>query len=57
MTFPGYIDKIQKQPPEVFCKKGGLKNVINSQENICARVSFLKKLQAEACDFVKKRLW
>ena len=26
----------------------------NSQENICARVSFLIKLQAEACNFIKK---
>ena len=26
----------------------------NSQENICARVSFLIKLQASACKFIKK---
>ena len=26
----------------------------NSQENICARVSFLIKLQAEPCNFIKK---
>ena len=26
----------------------------NSQENTCARVSFLIKLQAEACHFIKK---
>ena len=26
----------------------------NSQENICARVSYLIKLQAEACNFTKK---
>ena len=26
----------------------------NSQENTCARVSFLIKLQAEACNFIKK---
>ena len=26
----------------------------NSQENICARISFLIKLQAEACNFIKK---
>ena len=29
----------------------------NSQENTCARVSFLKKLQTMACNFIKKRLW
>ena len=26
----------------------------NSQENVFARVSFLKKLQAEACNFIEK---
>ena len=26
----------------------------NSQENTCARVSFLIKLQAETCNFIKK---
>ena len=35
--------------PEVLCKKGVLGNVQNLQENICARVSFLIKLRAEAC--------
>ena len=29
----------------------------NSQENTCARVSFLIKLQAETCNFIKKELW
>ena len=28
----------------------------NSQENPCARVSFLVKLQAESCNFVKKEI-
>ena len=39
-----------KQPPEVFCKKGVSQN---SQENNCARVSFLIKLQAQVlvCEF------
>ena len=36
----------QKQPPEVFCKKGVLRNVSKLQENTCARFSFLIKLQA-----------
>ena len=26
----------------------------NSRENACARVSFLKKLQAQSCNFIKK---
>ena len=29
----------------------------NSQENSCARGSFLIKLQAEACNLLKKGLW
>ena len=40
------LDSLQKEPPEVFCKKGFLKYSQNSQENTCARVSFLIKLQA-----------
>ena len=36
---------IQKQPLEVFCKKVFLKISQNSQENTCARVPFLIKLQ------------
>ena len=39
----------QKQPLEVFCKKNMLLEISqNSQENTCARVSFLIKLQASA---------
>ena len=35
------------QPPEVFCKKRCFQKFLqNSQANICARVSFLIKLQA-----------
>ena len=38
---------MQKQPPEVFCKKNVfLKISQNSQENTCAIVSLLMKLQA-----------
>ena len=32
---------------EVFCKKGVLRNLKNSQENTCAIVSFLIKLPAK----------
>ena len=32
--------------PEVFCKKGVLRNLPNSLENNCARLSFFIKLQA-----------
>ena len=31
------------------------KNSQNSQENTCARASFLIKLQSETCNFIKKR--
>ena len=43
---------VQKQAPEVFYKKVFLKVWQNSQENTCARISFLIKLQA--CNFIKK---
>ena len=42
---------MQKQPEEVF-----LKIPQNSQENICARVSFFIKLQAWSATLFKKRL-
>ena len=35
-------------------KKVLLEILQNSQENTCTRVSFLIKLQAEACNFIKK---
>ena len=34
-----------------------LENSQNSQENTCARDSFLTKLQASECKFIKKGLW
>ena len=43
---------VQKQAQEVFYKKVFLKVWQNSQENTCARISFLIKLQA--CNFIKK---
>ena len=39
---------------EVFCRKMYLKISQNSQEDTCARVSFLIKLHASACNFIKK---
>ena len=38
-----YYDQ-QKQPPEVFNKKGVLKILKNSQENTCVRVSFFHEV-------------
>ena len=43
------------QPPEMLCKKKFLQILQNSQENACARVSFLVKLKASVCNFILKR--
>ena len=32
----------EEQPPEVFCKKDGLRNFAEFTGNTCARVSFFK---------------
>ena len=43
--------------PEVFYKKGVLKNFAKfTGKHQCQRL-FLIKLLAEACNFIKKRLW
>ena len=42
---------------EVFCEKVFLKIWQNSQENICARDSFLIELQTTPATLLKKRLW
>ena len=50
------FDREQKQPPEVFMKKGVLKNSQNLQENICARIPFIKKetlAEVFSCAFCK----
>ena len=44
---------------EAVIQRGSVKKVFleisqNSQENICVGVSFLKKLQAEACNLINK---
>ena len=46
-TINDFFNKCKSRRPVVFCKKGVLRNFLkNSQENTCARVSFLIKLQA-----------
>ena len=42
---------------EVFCEKGVLRNFAKFKKNSSARVSFLMKLQTEACTLLKRRLW
>ena len=44
----------QKQPAQLFCKKGVLRISDNSQENTCARDSFLINLQARSATLFKK---
>ena len=44
----------QKESLRGVCKKSVLKISQNLQENTCVRVSFLIKLQAEACNFIEK---
>ena len=50
----GKLQEVQKESPKVFYKKNFLKISQNSQKNTCTRVSFLVKLQAETCNFIKK---
>ena len=49
-----FQQKEQNMLSEEIPKNGFLKIYQNSQKNTCARVSFLKKLPAEACNFIKE---
>ena len=49
-----YTIKIEAATGGALCKKVFVKNSQNSQENTCAKVSFLIKLKASACNFIKK---
>ena len=55
----GLISNTQKKPPKVFyIKKVFLRNSQISQENICARVSFLKKVKGvRPGTLLKNKLW
>ena len=49
------FDRITRSSnPEMFCKKGVLKNFENLTGNNCAEVSFLLKYRPEAQNFIKK---
>ena len=52
LRFNKYQRTIQKQPPEVLCEKGLLRNFVEFIEKHMYRVPFLIKLQA-----LKKRPW
>ena len=44
----------QKQPPEVFCKKGILRNFAKlTGKNLCQSLSF-NNVAGEACNFITK---
>ena len=49
-----YYALVRSSRPEVFCKKCVFRNFAKFAGNICARVSFLIKLQAETCSFIIK---
>ena len=53
LFFEGY----RSSCPEVFCKKGFLRNFAKFTGNTCARVSFLIKLQLQFSTLLKKKLW
>ena len=45
---------MKEQPLEVFCKKGVFKNFAKFTEKHLCQSLFFKKLQASACNFIKK---
>ena len=47
---------MEKQPLEAFCKKGVLRNFSKFTGKHLSQSLFLIKLQAETCNFIKKRL-
>ena len=51
-----FLDKLSRSSrPDVLCKKKVFLEISqNSQESTCARVSFLIKLKAQACNFIEK---
>ena len=56
--FSRWRQKLRSSRPEMFCKKVFLKISQNSQEIICARVSFFNKVaDLRPAFLLKKRLW
>ena len=53
-TWEYYVQSTEVVVRSCSIKKVFLEILQNSQENTCARVSFLINLQAEACNFIKK---
>ena len=51
-SFPHERDRSSR--PEVFCKKGVLRNFAKFTGKTCARVSFFNKVAGKVCNFIKK---
>ena len=56
-VFENFFRVILEHLPELFCKKGVLKNFANFTEKHLCQSLILIKLQAYACNFIKKRFW
>ena len=53
-----YMVKNQKQPPEVFCKKGVLKTFAKlTGKHLCQSLFFNKVIGLMSATLLKKRLW
>ena len=51
------VQYVQKQPPQLFFKKGVLKNFANfTGKHLCWSLFFNKVAGLRACNFIKKRL-
>ena len=58
MTINLTLDNIQKQPPEVFCKKGILINFASfTGKHLCHSLFFNKVAGLRSATLLKKRLW
>ena len=51
------VKSSKKRSSECSKKQKFIKISQNLQENTCTRISFVMKLQVEACKFIKSRLW
>ena len=49
--FPERNCSLQKQPPELFCKKGALRNL---GKHLCQRLDSFNKVARRACNFINK---
>ena len=50
------LQRVQKQPPEVFLKNMFLKILQYSQGNTCVAIIFTKCCKSKACNLIKKKI-